>query len=415
MCIRDSVTLTATSVADPTKSGSITVTVFSAPGIGIRLNNGQPAFYTTTNGADFVPRGNNYLHFNPTMTRVQDGSVGYGRSTLNSMLYDPAKIEQALASMETQQYNVVRIFLDVLDVGDIGNDSGNGLSQKYLGNLADFMSRAKAHRIYVLPIFEQLPWAGGYRNFITGSLQSEFGNYNIQILTQPGVDNTRKFWRDLILGLVAAHAPMDALYGYELMGEFYVDNSAPPLNQTSGVFQTANGSSYNMADTTSRVAMQNENMVHYANEMRTAIQALNPGALTVIGFFTYNGTNPPPFPAITTSDVDFIDLHGWPDNSGTTIQQLVSAWHVNGYHSKPLVMGEYDGFINFFPTTPGAATALKSWQVASCPAGFAGWILWTWDTEASELPGLNIWSALDGNGEINQALAPIYRPDPCSN
>src|SRR5262249_21679174 len=142
------VTLTATSVADPTKSGSATVTVFSAPGIGIRLNNGQPEFFTTTDGAVFVPRGNNYLHFNPKMTRIQDGIVGYGRSTLNSALYDPVKTEQALTAMETQQYNVIRTFLDILDVGDIGNDSGSDLSQKYLANLADFMSRAKAHHIY---------------------------------------------------------------------------------------------------------------------------------------------------------------------------------------------------------------------------------------------------------------------------
>ena len=233
-----------------------------------------------------------------------------------------------MAAMAASQYNVVRTFLDILDVGDIGNDAGTGLSSIYAGNLADFMTRAKAHQLFVIPIFEQLPMAGGYRKFITGSLQSAFGTFNIQFLTQPGIDATQQFWRDLISGLVAAHAPMDALFAYDLTGEFYIDNSSPPMAQASGTIETANGSSYDMSNQSARIAVQNDNMVYYANKMVDAIHSLNPGALTVIGFFTYNGTNPPPFPAITTANTDFIDLHGWPDKAGTTVQQLVSAWHV---------------------------------------------------------------------------------------
>jgi hypothetical protein len=78
-------------------------------------------------------------------------------------------------------------------------------------------------------------------------------------------------------------------------------------------------------------------------------------------------------------------------------------------------MGEYDGFQDVFPTTVQAAGGLKPWQIASCNAGFSGWILWTWDTEPDELPGMNIWSALSCSGEINQALAPVNRPNPCTN
>jgi hypothetical protein len=165
------------------------------------------------------------------------------------------------------------------------------------------------------------------------------------------------------------------------------------------------------------VALQNDNMVFYANAMREAIRSLNPDAIVVMGFFSYNGLNPPPFPAIANSDVDFIDLHGWPDSSGTTIDQLVANWQVNGDLRKPIIMGEYDGFTAVFPTPALASDALKDWQIASCSVGFDGWILWTWDTEPSEqLPGpWSTWSALSGNGEINHALAPLLRPNPCSN
>jgi hypothetical protein len=275
------------------------------------------------------------------------------------------------------------------------------------------MTRAKAHHIYVLPIFEELPMVGGYRSFITGNLQTDFGNYNIQILTQPGIDACRQFWQDLIHALVAAHAPMDALFAYELMGEFYVNNAWPPMDKTSGMVQTANGLTYDMANPLARVALQNDNMVFYANSMRNAIDSLNPNALVVIGFFPYNGTNPPPFPAIAASDVDFIDLHGSPDTAGTTIDQLVAGWQINGDLRKPLILGEYDAFTNVFPTTVQAAAGLEAWQVGSCSTGIDGWILWTWDTEPGELPGLSIWSALSGNGDINNALAPLNRPNPC--
>ena len=97
------------------------------------------------------------------------------------------------------------------------------------------------------------------------------------------------------------------------------------------------------------------------------------------------------------------------------MDQLLTNWQVIGDFSKPIIIGEYDGFQDVFPTTAQAAEALKAWQIASCNAGFSGWMLWTWDTEPDELPGLDIWSALSGNGEINQALAPVNRPNACAN
>src|SRR5215469_16396160 len=144
------VEISATSVADPTKSASLKITAFSAPAIAVRQNAGRGEFYTIHDGVAFVPRGNNYLHFSPGMIRLQDGGVGIGRSTLNSTFYDPARTELAMAAMESQGYNVVRTFLDILQKGDIGNESGTGLAKQYLANLTDFMVRAKAHHIYVL-------------------------------------------------------------------------------------------------------------------------------------------------------------------------------------------------------------------------------------------------------------------------
>jgi hypothetical protein len=96
------VQITATSLADGTKSASLTVIVFAAAAIAVRQHNGHGEFYTTRDDALFVPRGHDYLHFNPTTIRLMDGNVGYGRSTLNSTLYDPVRTEQAMGGWKAK-------------------------------------------------------------------------------------------------------------------------------------------------------------------------------------------------------------------------------------------------------------------------------------------------------------------------
>ena len=45
----------------------------------------------------------------------------------------------------------------------------------------------------------------------------------------------------------------------------------------------------------------------------------------------------------------------------------------------------------------------------SCDYGYDGWLLWTWDTEEQT----DFYNGLTGEGQVNQALAPVNRPDPC--
>lgn len=160
------VSVVATSVADPGASGTVPLTVFAAPAIGVRQVGGRGEFYTVRDGARFIPRGNDFMRFSEEMTRAADGATGYGRSTFNATLYDPLTAEQALAKMEAYGYNVLRTFLDILQRGDLGSESGPGLSRDYIANLADFLGRAWAHHIYIMPVFEDLPYTGGYRDFL---------------------------------------------------------------------------------------------------------------------------------------------------------------------------------------------------------------------------------------------------------
>jgi endo-1,4-beta-mannosidase len=115
-----------------------------------------------------------------------------------------------------------------------------------------------------------------------------------------------------------------------------------------------------------------------------------------------------PRPAIWGSTADFVDLHtylGW----GLSLADYVKRFGVEGYTQKPIILGEFGVSKRGYLTAAMAAQDLLEWQIDSCEYGFDGWLLWTWDTgEQTEL-----WNGMSENGEINAALAPKERPDPC--
>jgi hypothetical protein len=81
------------------------------------------------------------------------------------------------------------------------------------------------------------------------------------------------------------------------------------------------------------------------------------------------------------------------------------------------MMGEFEARTQPFPVEADAASALKQWEIDSCQLfGFNGWSLWSWDTNDLDqvAPASQHWYATSGTGLVNGALAPAYRPDPCS-
>jgi hypothetical protein len=77
---------------------------------------------------------------------------------------------------------------------------------------------------------------------------------------------------------------------------------------------------------------------------------------------------------------------------------------------KPIIMGEFGGQVQHFGSIETASQRFVKWQTDSCKYGFDGWIFWTWDL--SEQP--DFFHALMGDGQIERALAPVNRPDPCA-
>ena len=77
---------------------------------------------------------------------------------------------------------------------------------------------------------------------------------------------------------------------------------------------------------------------------------------------------------------------------------------------KPIILGEFGAEHAAYPQSSDAVAALVHWQIESCAYGFAGWLNWTWDT--TEQP--EFWNAREDDGAIEEAMAPITRPDPCA-
>ncbi len=393
----------------PTAAPPPSPTALATHRIGVRVVGGEAEFYDRTTGERFVPRGNNYIRLAAHNPPCQELSNIF-HSTFNPGEYDPERAEAALERMAAEGYNTVRVFLDEWCIAE---DNGR-LSTRYVDHLADYLARAKANGIVV--IMAGFPPVPGYAERIPPYEAIDWPN--TLYLTQAGIGIEQDYWRDLIDHLAYAGAPLDTILGYELRNEAFFAGDARPFTLSTGTVQTGNGRTYDMADPAAHQALMDENLVFWLDRVRAAILEVDPTALVGCGFFHPQGPNPArpgdprlirTYPALFQSQLDFVDLHPYP-NTDLTLRQFVENYELAGLKDKPVIMGEFGAFRSAFPSAQTAADALVDWQAASCQYGFDGWLLWTWDTD--EQPEL--YNGLSDGGAIDRALAPANRPDPCA-
>lgn len=386
--------------------------------IGIRVVNGSGEFYDRTTNKKFVPRGNNYIRLGQ---KVEDGQTVLYHSTFDPGAYDHSRAATALSSMHQYGYNVVRVFLNDAAIGT----PNGGLSQPYLANLADFLDLAAQNQVYVIITHDWLP-GGKYGDVLNKDCCSLFAVSNLLHLAQSGTKAYQLFYEDLINGLHALNARTDAIFSYQLSNELYYDADQPPLSLQSGKVTTLNFKTYDMSSQASKDKMVAENMKYWIDSIRGTILYHDPTALVSVGFFAPQTPGPGDAdqrlavsaPAIWLSTADFIDLHTYrlpadPNDPNQVMKGLMEEFGMIGMKEKPIVMGEF-GAEHVVGTSDVAALHLAAWQVKSCAFGFDGWLLWTWDLSQTEDPNNKYYTALDGQGAVNSALAPVTRPDPCS-
>jgi len=153
----------------------------------------DPIFYDTSSSQPFTPLGANYIPLDWI-----DGNAYH--ITFNTGFYDSNKAETALAQMQYEGYNIVRVFIDRSDpchqalgqFGIAGPVSTNTpeLYQPCLDNIIDFLQRARSHNIYVILTCDMWPHNIYYETLVGNDIPVNVENVNLIVLAQAGFANS---------------------------------------------------------------------------------------------------------------------------------------------------------------------------------------------------------------------------------
>ena len=377
--------------------------------IGVRQVNGLGEFYDKQTNKTFVPRGVNYV-FVP-LGNVQNLFL------LREDIYDPQRTRDDFSVLASLGYNTVRVFLDHCNQGTgcIGDDDNIGLNPDYLDNIADMMSAGRETGIYILFTSNDLPDQGGYAEEANTDSGGTFAGYRNSYYLRPhAITATRRYWNDLLAGLVERNAAFDAVLGWQLLNEQWMFRDQPPLSLTSGIVETTIGS-YDMSDPSQKTQMVSDGIIYYIAQMKEEILIHDPTALVTMGFFAPEIAAPGWYvetaSLLQKSDLDFFDFHAYP--GGLSLQQHVEHFGMIGYDAKPILLGEYGAFRHVYSEIDSAARALTAWVAESCQYGFDGWLYWTY-YPADPSAGDQTWGLVDEDNYLLNLFAPANQPDPCA-
>ena len=392
----------------PTTQPTVTLQPQMEHRIGIRQVSGMGQFYDKQTNERFIPRGANYVF------------VPMGNTLTNLLLregvYDPDRTREDFALLAGLGYNTVRVFLDHCNQGTgcIGDDDNTGLNPDYLDNIADMMSAGKETGIFILFTSNDLPDQGGYAEEANRGSGAAFAGYrNSYYLRPQAITATRRYWSDLLTGLVERNAAFDSVLGWQLLNEQWMFRDQPPLSLTSGTVETTTGS-YNMSEPDQKTQMVSDGIVYYIAQMKEEILSHDATALVTMGFFAPEIAAPDWYvetaSLLERSDLDFFDFHAYPGVFG--FQEHAEHFGMIGYDAKPILLGEYGAFRHIYSEIDPAARALTNWVAESCQHGFDGWLYWTYypaDPNVSD----RTWGLVDGDNYLLNLFAPANQPDPC--
>lgn len=373
-------------------------------------------------------------------------------STFSVGKWNRTEATLALSRLKSQDFNVVRVFMDNGDAPwvDGGRTSGiNGqwnstkLNPIYLDNVADFLRDATNARVYVIPTLWGLPQSA---MFNCGS--SSAGYPNSLLLLADCVAMKAAYATMFMAGMKArlGEQLLSTIGLISLENEVaYSLNAMPFAAQNATTFgPAANGKTYSLVSSKERQALADESLAYWTDTVAIAIKSVDPDTLVTVGMFSFAavgrnaassfglpakipGSTPdprvPPRPAVLATlshGVDVVDFHIYhvpkmPAGTPWSLEADLnsSAFGPDGSGERvPTIMGEFGAWkVNptLFPTIATATSAMVQQQIASCQFRFSGWLFWTMDTW--EQPRLWNW---DEAPQIEERLAPHNRPNPCA-
>ncbi len=360
-------------------------------------------FIDTRSGEPFIPIGVNLLL-----------KLGGGGGDKLFAAYDPSWVDEQLAALAALEMNTVRFFLDMCMTC---TSTESGIRDTYLDNLADLLTRLKAHDLVALPTSNDVPDPGFSDRL---PCCEPFGGYrNSLYLSQQGHEIAAEYWTELLAGLQQRGAPTNHIIGWQLANEQFVLRDVPPISVRVGSATGADGVSYDLSDDAAVETMVISNLRKYITTVGDAIRTIDPGALITMGFFSAEEQGAGriasdnrwvvPDQILQQSTLDFVDLHAYPGLGGTW-EGIGAAYGMAGQSfSYPIILGEFGAFEDAYPTADGGAAAMARWQADSCELGFGGWLLWFWGADADD----EVITANVEGAAIGRAISPTVRPDPC--
>jgi len=372
------------------------------PRIGIRKVHGKPGeFFVRETGGPFAPKGFNH-------TVLAEG----WHATFNVGTYDSEAMEATLSAMAALGANVIRVWGwgKQTESGFTAGPKARGLNGAYMDNFVDFLRRATANGIYVIPILDEVPH-NAYYDYLAASDAGDWDvtGYNRQYLTAGPIAAKCAGAADFVRYVKEAdEGLLSTVLGWSLANEVFVNHTEGPFYRDSGTVTTANGKTYDMADKDQRQACYDESIVHWANELAAAIKEVDPEALVTAGMWTSdahgrkprNGLIPddndprrPPRPSVLagpTSQLDFIDVHIYPWGGTPKVRREAHEWDAVMAGHIPAIVGEYGAFKR--DSIDDARRVIREILRQARGMGYEGALFWVWDLTGA---GHNAWSAVE--------------------
>ncbi|SDL12741.1 cellulase family glycosylhydrolase [Nonomuraea jiangxiensis] len=402
--------------------------------------------YDTVTGEPFVPRGANYV-------RLVGAHGGAYHSTFEPGRYAPEDAQAMLNSMKDSGYNTVRVFIDTGDGyytnGLATNPGPDGLNQEYLDNVTDFVSRAAARNIYVLPVLSNWPVSQYYKDILDATDNGHY-NPNVSGNNQWFMDSgfiaaKKAYLKNFILGLKSRlGAGISAILAYETENEAFWDAAQKPFSMSTGSVTGPDGLTYDMSKPAQRQQAADASMVVYQNAAADGVHDADPEAMVTIGFFTNKAVGKSGYGGFPTrcesncegglkylypgrpasiaawSKTDFLDIHVYPAGVNDSLATNLATVEVSEF-AKPYVMAEFGAYKPDYNNDINAASYdMREKQIQSCSIGHGakGWLFWTYDTDVVN-PDLasqgDFFSLVDQHNVIDWQLAPNMRRDPCTS
>ncbi len=279
--------------------------------------------------------------------------------------------------------------------------------------MTDLIAAAKEAGLFLLLVSNDLPEQSDYTQEANSTAGSEIAAYrNAYFLTPAGTNAARRYWHDLLSGLIERDAMLDAVLGWELVNEAWLNSDQPPLSLSRGQVTTATGS-YAMNDPAQKSRMISDGLVNYIAGVKAEILALDPTALVTMGFLapaSVPGRSADTAPLLDSADLDFFDFHAYP--GARPLDELASAFGMGSYERKPVLLGEYGALRQVYDGLHTAARVLSAWTADACSLGFDGWMYWAYNPVGIGTAG-RTWALTDEDGYLLELFAPDDQPDPC--